>query len=162
MDEAPPRAGTTHGNGLKIDVAAEDDHGPPSRSAVGRSHNRLHLGGVDAFGIVYYSHYWDWYQQAFENLLRASGHPLPEILATGQGFPVVHAEIDYRRTLRLGQTVDCELWVTSVGGRSLRLAGQFTDGEGHVLATAATVHVSLARDGGPRDMPEWVHGLTGP
>lgn len=131
-----------------------------ARRPAGRSHNRLHLGGVDAFGIVYYSRYWDWYQQAFEDLLRASGHPLPELLADGQGFPAVHAEIDYRRTLRLGETVDCELWAGSVGRRSLRLSARFTSGDGHILADAGTVHVSLGRNGEPRAMPEWVHGLV--
>lgn len=139
-----------------VSDAVDIEAGPPRGRPAGRTEHRLHLGGVDAFGIVYYTRYWDWYQHAFEELLRELGHPLPTVLEKGHGFPVVHAEIDYRRALLLDETVHCEVWPFAVGDRSLRLAGRFLDGDGELLAAASTVHVISAQDRSRVEMPAWL------
>ncbi len=117
---------------------------------------RLDMDGVDAFGIVFYARYWEWYQHAFEELLRVLGHPLPELLSNGVGFPAVHAEIDYREMLTLDDVVHCDLWPVEVGNRSLRMTAVFTNDQGREVARASTVHVVTGRDRSKPSMPAWL------
>ena len=117
---------------------------------------RLHLDDVDGFGIVFFARYWLWHQHTFEQLLRDVGHPLESLFAENLGFPVVHADIDYRSMVRLGEIVRCRMRVAEVGDRSLTLATQFTNEAGTGLADASSVHVAVGVDGSPRTIPDWL------
>jgi len=129
---------------------------PPGDGVSVSTQRRLHMDGVDAFGIVFYARYWEWYQHTFEELLRVLGHPLPELLSDGIGFPAVHAEIDYREMLTLDDVVHCHLWPVEVGNRSLRMTAVFTNDQGREVARASTVHVVTGRDRSKLSMPGWL------
>lgn len=133
---------------------------PVEQPIVARTERRLHLDGVDAFGIVYYARYWDWYEHTFEQLLSDLGHPLAELLGEGIGFPAVHAEIDYTTAALLGDLVRCELRPVGAGGRSLRLRARFSNGDGEQLAVASTVHVATRRDRTPAALPDWLRAAA--
>ena len=128
----------------------------PTDRIVVRTERRLHLDEVDAFGIVFYARYWEWYQHTFEAFLRELGHPLEGLFAEGYGFPVAHADIDYRTMLRLGQIVRCEMWGAAVGQRSVTMNARFSNEAGAELARAKTVHVAVGSDGSPQTVPDWL------
>lgn len=147
---------------MDLSVTADAALGPAPGHTVGRVERYLGLDGVDAFGIVYFSRYWDWYQHAFEILLEELGHPLRGLIDEGLGMPVVHADIDYRRALLLGERVTCEVWPVAAGRSSLRMAGRFTDVDGELLAVAGTVHVVTAKDAlKSTEMPVWLREAVG-
>lgn len=116
---------------------------------------RLGMSGVDAFGIVYYTKYWEWFGSGVEGLLEAAGKPLQDIMRSGLGFPVAHAEIDYHAPTRLGDRVDMTLELTAVGRRSLHYSAEFHC-NGRLVASASTVQVAVATDGGPATVPRWL------
>lgn len=121
---------------------------------------RLGMDGVDAFGIVYFGRYWDWYEQTFEGLLAAADHPLTSMLDSGVGLPVVHTEMDYRHALRLGDEVIATLTLQSVGTRSVRFAASFHDHDGNLAAEARVIHAFTAVGMGPADAPDWLRALA--
>lgn len=123
---------------------------------------RLAMGDVDAFGIVFFARYWEWYEQAFEGLFAAGGHPFADLIAGGVGLPLVHAEIDYRQPLRLGDLVTAGIALRGVGGRSCRFETVFSDQEGRITAVAATVHVAAKIGMGPTPLPGWMSELVEP
>jgi YbgC/YbaW family acyl-CoA thioester hydrolase len=135
-------------------VAADSGSGRPR--VLVSTEARVHFDQVDAFGIVYFARYWDWYHHAFEQLLSDLGHALPDLLREGLGFPAVHADIDYRGMLYLGDLVRCHLTITRVGRRSITLAGTFVDDAGRQLAEATTVHVAVLKDGSSAELPQWL------
>lgn len=139
---------------MKGTVAADSASSRPP--ALVTTEARVHFDQVDGFGIVYFARYWDWYHHAFEQLLKELGHPLSDLLREGIGFPAVHADIDYRGMLYLGDLVRCHLTVTRVGRRSIALAAQFVDDAGREVAAATTVHVAALRDGSPAKLPAWL------
>lgn len=121
---------------------------------------RLGMDGVDAFGIVYFGRYWDWYEQAFEGLLAAAGHPLEAMLERGVGLPVVHAELDYRNAIRLGDHVTATVTLERVGTRSVAFAATFDDQDGNVTAEGTVIHAYSAIGMGPADAPDWLRALA--
>lgn len=116
---------------------------------------RLGMSDVDAFGIVYYAKFWEWFGLGVEGLLESVGHTLRELLEAGIGFPVVHAEIDYRSPIRLGDRVDMTVCLQEIGRRSMHFTAQFRH-DGELVASATTVQVPLYRDGRPAPVPAWL------
>lgn len=121
---------------------------------------RLGMDGVDAFGIVYFGRYWDWYEHTFEGLLAGAGHPLPAMLEEGVGLPVVRSEMDYRRALKLGEEVTATLTIAHVGTRSVRFQALFRDRAGDVTAEGVVVHAYTAVGMGPAEAPDWLRQLV--
>lgn len=121
---------------------------------------RLGMSGVDAFGIVYYTKYWEWFGEGVEALLEAAGHPLRDVMGSGLGFPVAHAEIDYHAPTHLGDRVDMTLELTRVGRRSVHYAAEFHC-EGRLVASAVTVQVAVSTDGEPAEVPAWLREAFG-
>jgi len=124
-----------------------------------RSTFRLRMDGVDAFGIIFFTQYWHWCQHAIEELMEATDHPLREILDSGIGFPLVHADIDFHHPLHLSDTVVAESRLARAGKRSLHFEVVFRLGE-TVVAEARCVQVAVRRDLQPTEVPEWLRALV--
>lgn len=116
------------------------------------------MESVDAVGIVYFGSYWNWYETTFERFVSAaSGSSWREVLAAGLAMPVVHAEIDYLKPLRLSDEVKVELRLVRLGARSIHFEARFDDGSGEPVALAKTVNVLTAGDDfASVEMPGWL------
>ena len=71
----------------------------------------VRFGDVDVAGIVYYPRFFHYCHVAFEELFGGSAAYAKVIGDRGIGFPAVHAEIDFKGTLRYGDGV--EIFVSS-------------------------------------------------
>lgn len=111
---------------------------------------------IDAAGVMFYGHLFRHAHDAYEAFMAAVGIPLDRIIRDGGPMlPLAHAEADYRTPLRHGDGVAIDLCIAGVGRSSFTLAYRFLDAEGHVRATARTVHVHLGPDGAtPAPLPE--------
>ena len=82
----------------------------------------IRFNHVDFARVVYFPQFFDYCHQVFEDFVQAefgqSYHRLME--EEGVGFPIVHAEADFKKTLRFGDTARVVLEVLSVGKTSLR------------------------------------------
>ena len=114
---------------------------------------RVPLSYVDAAGRIFFPRLLEWAHQVQEGFLYARGIPLSRWLDSGPHFPVVHAEADYLRPLRLGDLTRVELRVEHLGLTSFRFGYRFLVG-GDVHATARTVHVAVDPGRGSRPLPE--------
>jgi acyl-CoA thioester hydrolase len=66
---------------------------------------------------------------------------------------IVHIEIDYIKSLKLGDTVDVSITPSSVGNSSLTL-DYVLHSNSNKIATARTVQVLLDGDGIPTNIPD--------
>jgi 4-hydroxybenzoyl-CoA thioesterase len=76
---------------------------------------------VDAAGLVFFGWFFSWCHEAMERFF--DGVPGGYVgLITGRriGFPLVHAEADWRSPLRYGDAVEIETSITHVGTSSVR------------------------------------------
>lgn len=65
----------------------------------------VRFGDVDAAGVIYYPRLFDRVVRAVGAVMDDVGYPFAGLVDDGVGFPIVHAEIDLVRPIRLGETV---------------------------------------------------------
>ncbi|MBU0500502.1 MAG: acyl-CoA thioesterase [Gammaproteobacteria bacterium] len=109
-------------------------------------HHRISIPfqDVDLAGMVFFAHFFRYAHETYEIFMTAIGHPLDGILREAVfALPLVHAEADYKKPLRLGDTTLIELSLKRLGESSFSLHYLFRGGDGEPRATAETVHVAL-------------------
>lgn len=118
-------------------------------SQVFKTERRVEFRDTDAAGIVHFSVFFAYMEQAEHALLRTVG--LGVILDVGDqqiSFPRVHAECDYRSPIKFEQLVDIEIVVQRIGSRSITYQFKFSC-EGRAVAdgviTAACCELSGSR-----------------
>jgi YbgC/YbaW family acyl-CoA thioester hydrolase len=95
---------------------------------------------VDAAGIIFYPRLFEYCHDLLVKFFAVSGEPLPALLRAPRFLsPVRHAEVDYFRPLRFGDTIDvalvrahCEASEVTLGFRIARQA--------EICAVAQSVH----------------------
>jgi 1,4-dihydroxy-2-naphthoyl-CoA hydrolase len=102
---------------------------------------------VDRAGIAFFGRVFEWCHEAYEELFSAAGLAMQEIFdRESWGMPLVHAEADYRRPMRLGDRLAIDVRVERVGSRSVTFAytvrGEGKAG-GDIRATARLVHAFI-------------------
>jgi 4-hydroxybenzoyl-CoA thioesterase len=86
-----------------------------------RARIRVRFGDIDYAGIVYYPRFLHYFHVALEEFFEAEvGIDYPAILKRHRlGFPTVHLETNFRRSLRYGDLIDVEIKVLRVGRTSV-------------------------------------------
>ncbi len=83
---------------------------------------RIYYEDTDCGGVVYYANYLKYFERARTQFLEERGLSVVELLAQGTQFLVVHAELDYRRPARYGQTLTIDTVLSGHGKASLTFA----------------------------------------
>ncbi|MCB9745967.1 MAG: acyl-CoA thioesterase [Alphaproteobacteria bacterium] len=99
---------------------------------------------VDAAGIVFFSRTFEYCHAAYEAALAAGGLPLARILSEQDWvLPLVRAEADFKRPMRLGEALTVQVRLGELGDSSATLDFRIVDAEGRLRASARCVHVCL-------------------
>lgn len=98
---------------------------------------------VDVMGIVWHGHYVKYLEIARTALMRKAGLDIPEMTATGCGWPIVTCELKYVKPLRYGQKVKVEAVLEEYEQR-LKVAYLLRDAEtGLKVSRATTVQIAV-------------------
>lgn len=104
----------------------------------------IRLQHVDGAGVVFFARFFELAHLAYEHMLESLGHALPADLGRAALIlPIVHAESDYRASLRMGERVRVELSVRAVKSRSFTLDYLVRKEDGAEAAQLSTVHVAV-------------------
>lgn len=117
---------------------------PPAAGAFERT-LLVHFHEIDRAGIVYFARIFEYCHRVYEELLEAALGPLePLFRQKDWGLPLVHAEADYARPLRLGDRVRVQARVERLGERSVTFAYTLVCARtGELRATARLVHACV-------------------
>ena len=92
---------------------------------------RVRFADVDSFRISYFSRAFEYAHAAFEELLVACELPLSDIIETERvGMPLVHAEADYVKPMRLGESLEVRTTVERLGSSSITFGHTIVDAGG--------------------------------
>jgi 4-hydroxybenzoyl-CoA thioesterase len=110
----------------------------------------IRFGDVDHARIVYYPHFFHFCHVAMEEMFaRHVGVPYHEVVGRERlGFPTVHIEVDFEKTVGFGETLRMQVEVLKVGTTSVvfRFLGvRASDGVTAFAATITTVAVDMDR-----------------
>jgi acyl-CoA thioester hydrolase len=99
---------------------------------------RVQFHEVDSAGIVHFSNYFRYMEEAEHALWRAAGLSIaaPDAVV---GFPRVAAAFDYRRPLRFEDEVDVRIRIAALSRRTIRYACTLAVGDAVVAEGTMTV-----------------------
>ena len=100
-----------------------------------RLRRRVAFSETDVAGIVHFSNYFRYFEDAEHALWREAGlsiHPVESAV----GWPRVSASCEYRRPLRFEQEFDVSVSIAEITTRTVRYTGTITS-NGDLVATAA-------------------------
>jgi acyl-CoA thioester hydrolase len=119
-----------------------------------RYRRRVHFYEPDPAGIVHFSTYFRYMEEAEHALWRAAGLSIAPRGAE-VGFPRVSASCEYRAPLRFEDEFEVHLRVAAMGTTSMRYACTIRSGDGTLVATGtlAIVSVSVRSDAPMRPVP---------
>ena len=121
---------------------------------------RVRYAETDKMGVVYYANYFVWFEVGRTDLLRESGWNYREMEIDGFALPVIEAHCTYRESAKYDDEID----VRTSGAMLSPVRVQFTYevvriADAATLATGATVHATLDRNGRPCRLPPRVRTL---
>lgn len=103
---------------------------------------KIRLFHTDAAGLMFFSNIFNIAFECFEEFLEKSGFSIKNILDDGSLItPVVHAEADYFKPLKIGDIITIRLTLNSSGKSSFALDYVFFKSSGEKVAEVKTVHV---------------------
>jgi 4-hydroxybenzoyl-CoA thioesterase len=107
----------------------------------------VRFGDVDHAGIVFYPKFFNYFHEAFERFFDDARIPYERVIGERRiGFPTVHIECDYKAPLKYGDSLDLEVSVSRLGGRSavFKYVGyRHRDGKHAVTAEITTACVDM-------------------
>ena len=124
------------------------------------SHARVRYAETDKMGVVYYAHYFVWFEIGRTDWLRDTGATYRVLEDEGLGLPVIEAHCEYRAGARYDDEVEIRTGATLRS--SVRLAFDYQvvrRADGALLASGYTVHAAVDRNGRPVRLPPRVRNL---
>lgn len=113
-----------------------------SSETFGFSHRqRVRWTEVDLQGVVFFGHYYAYFDHGMTEYFRELGYPYPDAFvdATTDTF-IKHCECDYHGSARYDDVIDIHVRVARLGRSSLNMAFKITRGE-DLLVTGNVVYV---------------------
>jgi YbgC/YbaW family acyl-CoA thioester hydrolase len=125
--------------------------GPPiSESTLRR---RVYFYECDGAGIVHFSNYFRYMEEAEHGLWRETGLSIAR-QDLGVGFPRVAASFEYHQPLRFEDEIDIQVRIVSISNRSMKYTCTITrDGESIATGSATIVCVAQQPDKSIKAVP---------
>ena len=111
-----------------------------------RLRRRVQFYETDSAGIVHFSWFYRYMEEAEHALWRAAGLSIAKPGA-GVGFPRVAASFDFRRPLRFEDEFEVHIRIVRFGEKSIRYAADVTK-DGESIATGSLTIACVRREAG--------------
>ncbi|MHB1335653.1 MAG: acyl-CoA thioesterase [Candidatus Humimicrobiaceae bacterium] len=124
---------------------------------------KIRLFHTDAAGLIFYSNLFNIAYECYEEFLEKSGFSVKKILNDGKlQIPVVHAEADYFKPLRLGDEIKIIMTLNSSGKSSFTLDYILFNECDEKVARVKTTHVLVdVKSGRPITIPKKLFEILG-
>lgn len=116
---------------------------------------RVYYRNVDKMNIVYYSRYFEFFEESRTELLRSIGLDVTEIEAEGFLLPVVSAHCDYKLGAGFEDDIIIRTTVPELPKAKLRIEYEVLK-DGDLLANGYTIHGFTDTAGKPKRAPDSV------
>lgn len=121
---------------------------------------------TDQMGVIHHSNYIRWMEEARVDVLNQLGFPYRKFEEMGYICPVLHAECDYKKSVKFDDEVKILMHIVSQGRVKFTLGYRiYNMSEGEVLsAEGTTTHCFLTKAGKPvlmdREMKEFSDAIA--
>jgi acyl-CoA thioester hydrolase len=115
---------------------------------------KIYYEDTDCGNVVYYANYLKYMERGRTEFLADHGSSVSELAAQGTVFVVARAEIDYRSSAHLGETIVVKTWIAECTRVSLLFGHVMTDkATGRLIAEAQARLVCVDSHGKIKRIP---------
>lgn len=108
------------------------------------AYNKVRMHDTDMAGILYFARQFRFAHDALEDFAESEGLGFNDLFHKENFvFVIVHAEADYKQTLRVGDNLEIHLSIDHIGDSSFTVSYRIYKSEKILTGTAKTVHVTL-------------------
>ena len=115
------------------------------------NHNiRVRYADTDQMGVVYHARYFEWFEAARTEMLRARGKAYDQLEKEGVFLPVIEAYCRYRNPVRYDELIQVKTTIQEVNRLKIRLHYEITDNQDKVQRIEGyTLHCFMDPKGRP-------------
>lgn len=109
------------------------------------SFTKVYFYDADPAGIIFYASIFKYAHTAYEDFMRSLKLSRDFFFDEEVVLPIVHAEADYLKPLKVGDELKIDVWVSRLMKSSFELSYKFHDTLLDTAATTKTVHVCVSK-----------------
>ena len=124
---------------------------------------KVYYKDIDQMGIVYYSRYFEYFEEARTEMLAAIGLKYSEVEAQGFMLPVIEAHAEYKKGVSFEDEIVIETQITEPPKARLKIMYEvkLKDGD-DLLTNGYTIHAFTNRAGRPVKVPKYILNMINP
>ena len=123
---------------------------------------RVRYAETDKMGVVYYAHYFVWFEIGRTDWLRETGATYRAMESDGFALPVIEAHCEYTQGARYDDEIEVRTQARMIS--PVRLGFDYVLArrpDGVTIASGYTVHVTIDSAGRPTRLPAHIKELVG-
>jgi len=121
---------------------------------------KVYYKDIDQMGIVYYSRYFEFFEEARTEMLSSVGLDYSNIEKNGAMLPVIEAHCEYKKGATFSQDLIVKTYIRELPKVKIKFEYEICPaGSDEILLTGYTVHACTNLKGKPVKMPKYIRKI---
>ena len=121
---------------------------------------KVYYKDIDQMGIVYYSRYFEFFEEARTEMLSSIGLDYSNIEENGAMLPVIEAHCEYKKGATFSQDIIVKTYIRELPKVKIKFEYKICPaGSDEILLTGYTVHACTNLEGKPVKMPKYIRKI---
>ncbi len=121
---------------------------------------KVYYKDIDQMGIVYYSRYFEFFEEARTEMLSSIGLDYSNIEENGAMLPVIEAHCEYKKGATFSQDLIVKTYIRELPKVKIKFEYKICPaGSDEILLTGYTIHACTNLKGKPVKMPKYIRKI---
>ncbi len=121
---------------------------------------KVYYKDIDQMGIVYYSRYFEFFEEARTEMLSSIGLDYTNVEENGAMLPVIEAHCEYKKGATFSQDLIVKTYIRELPKVKIKFEYKICPaGSDEILLTGYTVHACTNLKGKPVKMPKYIRKI---
>ena len=121
---------------------------------------KVYYKDIDQMGIVYYSRYFEFFEEARTEMLSSIGLDYSNVEENGAMLPVIEAHCEYKKGATFSQDLIVKTYIRELPKVKIKFEYKICPaGSDEILLTGHTVHACTNLEGKPVKMPKYIRKI---
>lgn len=121
---------------------------------------KVYYKDIDQMGIVYYSRYFEYFEEARTEMLSSIGLDYSNVEENGAMLPVIEAHCEYKKGATFSQGLIVKTYIRELPKVKIKFEYKICPaGSDEILLTGYTVHACTNLEGKPVKMPKYIRKI---
>ena len=121
---------------------------------------KVYYKDIDQMGIVYYSRYFEYFEEARTEMLSSIGLDYSNVEENGAMLPVIEAHCEYKKGATFSQDLIVKTYIRELPKVKINFEYKICPaGSDEILLTGYTVHACTNLEGKPVKMPKYIRKI---